>query len=98
MVQKSRHQTHERIEPALPLEDGEDLLAGDRREGHAARGQFPGQVLDQRAGHVLVAERLDQDRAFLLVQPALPLHSLQILLPIDERRGPAAASSPKCSM
>ena len=65
--------------------------------GHALRRKFPREVVEQRAGRVLVAERLDQDCASLLVQPALPLHSLEILFLIDECRGPALGCSQPCS-
>ena len=44
MMQEGCQQTHERIDAALPLEDGEDLGVGKRRQGDAVRCQLHPQI------------------------------------------------------
>ena len=95
MVQEGRDQAQERIDPALSLEHGEDLLARDRRKGHRVPRQFACEFVDQGAGRVLMAESLDQECALFLVQLALPLHPRQVLFLVDERRGPASGVKPE---
>ena len=89
VVKEGCQQAQERVDAALPLEDGEDLGLGKRGQGDAARGERVPQIAGQGAGGPFPAEGLDEDGALLGVKPALPLHVPEVLLLIDERRRPA---------
>ena len=79
MPKESRHQTHERINPALFFQSGECLGRRDRRQGHAAGTEFLLKIPKQCTGGALMAEGFDQDGAALLVQFLFPRHRFQIL-------------------
>ena len=89
VLQEGRHQARERIDPFLLFENGEHFLARDWRQGHAVGRELLGQVAEQPAVGVFMAEGLDQDGAVCGMDLALPVHLAQILLPVDVRRGPA---------
>ena len=63
VLQEGRHQAHERTDPALFFENVEHFLARDWRQGHAVGRELLGQVAEQPAVGVFMAEGLDQDGA-----------------------------------
>ena len=95
MLQEGREQSRERVDPALLFEHAEQVVPGDRREDDAMGAELFRQVAQQVAIGVLVAEGFDQHGAVLFMNPALPIHLTEVLVVVDERRGPALGIEPE---